>query len=308
MDYKTEFIQRAIDANALTSVSAAGTAINPNNWDFKLRDYEEANLVMVQLCEPFDFRGPGSDYKVTIDVAPTAAVALTETSDISVSTSSTRNITFTPTEYGKACQVSQKEINRSFFNTMDRYSKMLGYSLALGKDTAAITAARGVSTTVIMPNSKSAATALASTDTIGYTEVIKAAQAIEGSLYTPSVLVVNHIQKAQLLALDKVNKANEFGSRDAIAKGLVGELFGINIYVTTQITNEASGATNTAKALMLGKSKSGEAAIGYAVKMDPIIRMDYDVLGRFHTMAAFEEYNFQVLHPNAVVPIQTWSA
>jgi len=178
----------------------------------------------------------------------------------------------------------------------------------LKKDSLAVAKLRTGATTTILANGKSAVSALASSDTLGYAEIINAARTIENYFYEPHSIVINNFQKAQLLSLDKVNKANEFGTRDGVARGLVGELFGIKIYSTTRITNEAAAASNTAKAIMLGRSGSGDEALGYAVKADPIVRTDIDILYRTHTIAAHEEYDFQVLHPNAICLVQTWSA
>ena len=307
MDSYTEFIQRAIDGNALTSASAAGTAINPSIWDNRLREFQEANLVMVPLCEQFDFRGAGVDYKVTIDVAPTAASSLTETSNIGVKAFSTRNVTFTPTEYGDAYQVTQKEMNRSFFSVMERATRKLGYSLALAKDSLAISTARTGATSTVLVNAKANASLLASSDTIAYADITKAIRVMEGNLYVPESLIINHFQKQQLLVLPSINQAYAFGSRDALAKGLIGELFGVKIYASTQISNDATN-TSTAIALLLGRNGAGERALGYAVKQDPMLRTFYDVLGRFTTIASHEEYDFKVLHAGAIVGLQSWSA
>jgi HK97 family phage major capsid protein len=274
----------------------------------KLHDYLTAKLVVTPLAQLFDFRGPGVDYKVTIDATPTAAAALVETDAISISAVSTRAVTFTPTEYGKAFQVTDKEMNRAFFNTMDNFSKKLGYSLALQKDTLAVSTLRSGATTSQITDGVAAVSSLASTNTLDFDEITKAARTIENYYYTPTKLVINNFQKEQLLKLSKVQDVSQFGTREAVQKGLIGELFGLQIFATTQISNGATSASNTAAAIMLGESGTGEQALGYAVKADPTIRTDIDILYRTHTIAAHEEYNFQVLHPNAVVLIYTYSA
>jgi HK97 family phage major capsid protein len=307
MNYKQEMIKRAYDGNALTSLAAAGTVINPNIWDTQIRDFLEAKLVVQPLCEVFDFRSPGVDYKVTIDETPAVASAVSEASNLTVVAFATRNVTFTPSEVGVAYQVTQKELNRAFFNVMDRMTKKIGYSLALARDTDAISTAQTAASNTVIANGVAAVSSLASTDTLGYEEVIEAARKIENYNYTPVDMVINNYQKAQLLSLDKVNKANEFGTRDAVAKGLVGELFGIRIYVSPQIT-AVTTAGSYAKALMLGVTGSGEKAVGFAIKQDPMLKTDYDVLGRYHTLAAHEEYDFVALHPKAICTIATYSA
>jgi HK97 family phage major capsid protein len=301
---KREFIKRALDtSNAFLSSGAEATAVNPNIWDYRLREFEEANLIVAPLAEQFDFRGAGVDYTVTIDEAPSAAGALVETTDITISSFTTRNLTFTPTEYGCGYQLTRKEAVRAFFNVADRMVRKLGYSLALKKDTLAVTELYTATTNAVLVNGKSATTDLASTDTLNYAAITAAIKNIEEDLYKPKLLIINHTQKQQLLNISTINKANEFGTRDAIQKGMVGELFGLAVYVTTQIPT----ASNVAKAVVLGTSGSGEAAFGYAIKRDPIIEKQYFARGRYWDIVAHEEYDFAVLHEKAIATIASYA-
>lgn len=299
-----EFIKRALDTtNAFLSTGAEATTVNPAIWDTMLRDFEEQNLVVANLAETFDFRSPGRDYTVTVDDAPSAAVELTETTDVAISAFSTRQVTFEPKEYGAAYQLTRKEAVRAFFDVAERMVRKLGYAMALKKDSLAITEVVNNATHSVVANNV-ASSAIASTDTLGYSEITSAIQKIEGSYYRPKVLVINQFQKQQLLNLGTINKANEFGTRDAIQKGLVGELFGLAIYVTTALPV----ASSKAKALVLGVSQSGEGALGYAIKRDPIIEREYHARGRFWDIVGHEEYDFAALHPGAMCTIETYSA
>ena len=82
---KRSFLKRALDTTNAFMYNGNTLTVNPTIWDYKLREYEEANLVMTNICEKFDFRGAGVDYRVTVDIAPSAASQLTETTDISIS-------------------------------------------------------------------------------------------------------------------------------------------------------------------------------------------------------------------------------
>lgn len=302
---KTELIKRALDTTNgfILSESAEAQAVNPNMWDYKLRDYEEKKLVFTPLAEQFDFRGMGSDYKVTIDEAPSVAAELVETTDVTISAFSTRNVTFTPTEYGAAYQLTRKESVRSFFNAAEKMSKKLGYSLALKKDALAVTCVQDGATTAQLVNSVAATTDLASTDTLNYAAITKAARTIEDYYYTPVELHINATQKQQLLDIGTIHKVDEFGTRAAIQKGIIGELFGLYVIWSHSIPT----SSNVAKAVVLGESQTGEKAFGYAIKRDPIIEKEYHALGRYWDIVAHEEYDFQVLHPNAIVTIATYA-
>jgi len=305
MSTKKEFMKAALDtSNAFISTDSEAVAVNPNIWDFRLRDYEEKQLVFTPQTEQFDFRGSGVDYKVTIDEAPSAAAALVETDDVSISSFTTRPVTFTPTEYGAAYQITRKEAVRAFFNVAERMVVKLGYSMAQKKDSLGVSTAVAGATTALLVNSKSVTSDLASTDTLDYASITKGARSIEALLYTPVDLFVNHYGKQQLLDLTTVHKANEFGTRDAIERGLVGELFGIRIFVSHSIPVASSAST----VVMMGMSRTGEKAVGYAIKRDPIIEREYHALGRFWDIVGHEEYDFQVLHPGAICTIEHYSA
>jgi len=297
---KRELIKRAMDtSNAFISTDSEAVAVNPNIWDYRLRDFEEKMLVFTPLTEQFDFRSAGVDYKVTIDDEPSAAADLTETVDVPISSFSTRNVTFTPTERGAAYQISRKEAVRAFFNVADRMVRKLGYSMALKKDTLGVSTAQAGAGNAIFVNSVSVATDLATTDTLNYSAVTLSARMVEDDQYTPTKILVNHAGKQQLLDLSSVHKANEFGTRDAVQKGLVGELFGLEIYVSHSIPT----VSNVAYALVLGESRTGEQAVGYAIKRDPIIEREYHARGRYWDIVAHEEYDFKVIHPNAICTI-----
>lgn len=302
MNYKKELIKRAIDGNAFISTDAEAVKVNPNIWEARVHAYEEANLIVTAQAEQFDFRSAGRDFTVTIDDTPSAAAELTETTDVTISTITVRQVTFTPTEYGAAYQLSDKEARRAFFNVMDNMSKKLAYKLALKKDTLAVSTLQDNAGNSVVVNDV-VATDLASTDTMDYASITKASRLIEDDLYRPVKMIVNPTQKQQLLNLGTINQADSFGTRDAIQKGLIGELFGLNVFVTTQIPT----ASNIAAALVLGESQTGEQALGYAIKADPKVASEYHALGRYTDVVAVEEYDFQMLHPNAVCTIESYA-
>jgi N4-gp56 family major capsid protein len=302
---KREFIKRALDtSNAFISTDSEAIKVNPNVWEMKLRDYEEKNLIVTPLAEVFDFRGVGRDYTVTVDVAPSAAAALVETTNISISSISNAQVTFTPTEYGTAFQVTRKEMARSLFNVMDNFTKKLGYSMAQKKDALAVAAMYAGAGNSVIVNSVSATSDLASTDTMTLASITEAIKLNEEDLFTMNKkLLVGYAQKQQLLDLGALRDASQFGSREAIAGGVVGNLYGLDVVVSHSITT----TSNVAKAIVLAETGTGEQALGYAIKRDPIIETEYHALGRYWDIVGHEEYNFQVIHANAICTIATYA-
>ena len=305
---KKDIIKRALDATNgfILSESSEAQAVNPNIWDFRLRDYVEKNIIVTPLAEQFDFRGAGVDYKVTIDEAPSLAAALVETTDITVSAFSTRNTTFTPTEYGAGYQLTRKEAVRAFFNVADRMVKKLGYSLALKRDAVAVSTLRSGAGNTLVANSVAVASDIASTDTLSYSLITNGKKTIENKFYVPKALLINYTQKKHLLDESAVYSANIFGTRSAVEKGLLGELFGMEVYASHSISNDTTN-TDTAKAIILGETPTGEQAFGFAIKRDALIEKEYHARGRYWDIVAHEEWDFQILHADAVCLLHTYS-
>ncbi len=304
MDTRKELIKQSLDTTNgfIFLTNSEAQAVAPNMWDFRLRDYQEKILVVTPLAERVDFRGPGQDYKVTIDEAPAVAAALVETTDISISDFTTRNVTFTPTEYGAGYQLTRAEAVRAFFNVAEKMTKKLSYSLAMKKDALAVTEIQSGSN-IVYPNGVTAATDLTSTDTLDYSSIINAKKGIENNLYIPDVLLINFTQKAQLLEDTKIHLADNFGTRAALEKGLIGELFGMAVVASHSIPT----VSNVAKAVVLGQTRTGEKAFGYAIKRDPIIEREYHARGRYWDIVAHEEYDFATYHPDAIYQIGTYA-
>ncbi len=200
-------------------------------------------------------------------------------------------------------QTTRKELARAFFSVMDNMTKKLGYALALKKDALGVSAAETGATTNFTVNDV-VSTDIASTDTLALSDFTRSVRAIKNLYYNPVKAMICPSQEEQVLNITQVQKANEFGTRDAIDKGLVGQLFGLKIYVTHSIAVDS----NKAKMIVLGESQTGEQAMGLAVKRDPQIERDYDPFFRQESLIAHEEYDWQVLHPGAIVTVESYAA
>ena len=302
-----EFLKRALasfSSDAFITTNQYATAVNPKVWDTQLRDFVEKNIVYAKVgCAQYDFRQPGRDLTITIDEAPTEAALLVETNEIAIAPISNRQVTFTPKEYGQGHEVSKNEMEDAFFDTMSNMVKKVGYSLSLKKDAVGVAAAIAGATTALVANDV-ASTDIASSDTLGLEDFTRAVRVIKNYYYMPTEAFICPSQEEQILNISQVQKANEFGTRDAIEKGLIGQLFGVKIYVTQSIVVSA----NKAKMIVQGVTGSGEKAVGYAVKRDPTIEQTYKPELRKYAVLGTERYDFQVLHPNAIVTVQSYAA
>ena len=212
MDNKRELIKRAFDGNAFISTDAYATAVNPKIWDSKLREFEEKSIVYTDHAFTVDFRGPGRDYTVTVDAAPTAAAAVAETDAIAIQPITNRQVTFTPSEFGSAMQVSRKELVRSFFSVMENMTKKLGYALALKKDALGVAKAIAGATTSLVANDVDS-TDIASTDTLGLEDFTRANRVIKNYYYKPSKVFICNSQEEQIQNIQQKTKKDSTNSK-----------------------------------------------------------------------------------------------
>lgn len=303
---KIELLKQAFDANAWTyDTSSYAQAVSPAMYDEMVRSYEEKKLVVAPLGEQYDFTKPGHSWTVTIDGAPGAAAAVSETDSVSYTAITNRQVTFTPSEYAAAFQSSYTAMEDGFLDFMANATKKIGYMLSQKKDALAVSTLVSDATTAQIANGKSATTDLTDTDLFSREEILKARNTISGTYYyTPKSVIMAPIQEANLLNEGSIYKANEFGTRSAIADGVIGNLYGMDLYVSDSIT----ATSNVVKAIVLGESISGEQAFGHAFARKATIEMDKDIDHRQLKVVGSERYQFKVLHPDAVVTVASYNA
>lgn len=294
---KKELVKNAFDANAWTYLQSQDAKdVAPAIFEEKVYDYQQKALVVAPQGRQIDFTRPGRSLTVTIDEAPTAASTVIETDAVSYSAITNRQVTFTPLQKAKAYQASRTEMEDGFLEFMGNASKKIGYALAQAKDDLAVTRIVAGATHTVFANGKTAATDVAASDVLDLDLIADARKKIRTSYYTPASLIVSPVGETQLLKNTNVQKANEFGTRTAIANGLLGSLYGVNIYVSDSIV----AANNRESAFMLGLTAGGEESFAHALVRRPTIRMDEDIDFDQIKVVGRERYDIQVIHPGAI--------
>lgn len=302
-----ELLKKAFDANAWIYIgNSEGQAVAPAKYDEMVRDYQDKTLVVAPLAEQFDFTQPGSTWTVTIDEAPSASALTVETDSAAVSAITNRQVTFTPVEYTKKFEASYTEMEDGFLKFMENASKKIGYAMGLKKDSVCVTTLYAGASNSVFVNSVAAASDLAATDYFNRNAVLRGMNQVRVGLYRPDSLVISPIQEAALLNEGSIYKANEFGTRAAISNGLIGNLYGLDIYVSDTIADNV--ASNVEKAIVLGKTGTGEKAFGVATARRPTVETDKDISFRKVEVVGSERYDVQVLHPDAVCLIGSYDA
>ena len=302
---KYELVEKAIDSSGFQTTAASADYINPEIWNRMLLEHTESQLVIAKLGRQYNdlLNRPGDVLDVAVDAEPTEASALTESSDVTIDTLSFTQVQFTPTEYGAAYQLSDKEARRSFFDLMQNIVKKLGYRMALKKEKLVISTLAAGAGNSYMANGKTATSDIGSSDTIDELDIVQTRALIKADKYVPTTLIIGVEQEADLLSSAAFQDASKYGSRDAILGGFIGRAFGLDIYWSDLIT----AASNVETALMLGVSKSGEESFGICQKKLPGVETERHALGRYTDFVGVEEYDIQILHANAIATLKSYA-
>lgn len=301
-----DIIMNAIDSSAFMGTGASTTYagyVNPTYWDRQLLTFLEANLVVAQMAKVYDtlLGQDGATLNVQIDVAPTAAAAVAESADVTISAITYSQVTFTPTEYAKGYAISDKEARRAFIDVMSNMTKKIGYALALERDTLAVSLLQTSAGNIINANSV-VTSAIASSDTLTYNDVINGATKVRSGKMFPKRLIISETQLGALSKLPQFAYVNQSGTDETVHGGKIGRIYGLDVYWTTQIAPTA----NKSIALVLGVDAMGEPAFGICRKALPQIRTQRFEVQRATYIVGVEEYDIEMLRTAGVCGIRTY--
>lgn len=302
---ETELVLRAVDSNVFDSAETAAGYLNPQIWNTAIEKFAMDNLVVaplgVQNTELLS--RPGYQLNIAVASALTAS-ALTETTAIAIQKPVWTQVTVTPSEYGSAFQITRKELDRAFVNLLNEKAADAGYALARIKDSTIISALVSGATSTIYPNSKTAVTALATTDIMDTDVIADARKTLRALNRTGLYLVIHPYQEARLAKNSNFIDASVYGGREAVLNGEIGKYLGIRILVTNLVSTTGAGAGSTTltayQALLLGPR-----AFVVAQKRRPTIDSKYEPLDRAWTVAYVEDWGASVLNANEICVIRT---
>ena len=305
MTNKELIIANAIGANGFTTDDTTAGHINPEYWNRQLLRYLEPNLVIANKAAVYDdiLGQDGASFKVTIDATPTAAAAVDESDDIPVTAfETTSQVVFTPTEYAKAYQLSDKQARRGFFDAMANMTMKLGFALALGRDDAAEALLRTGAGNSIVANGVDSSD-LASSDTLSYDDIVDAVKELRKDLFVARYLFVSPEGFAQLAKDQNFKFVNHAGTDETLRDGRIGTIYGLTVYETTQIGVD----DNASKAIVLGTDQIGFPVFGIGRKLLPQLRTQAWALGRYTDVAAVEEWDMKILRADGICTIEHYA-
>lgn len=289
-----------IDANIYKTDDATAQYVNPEYWSKKLVKALREKVILENFGRQ-DFRALGKNVR-KINIPKNAyevASELTEGVQTPVSSLTYSEVEITFNEYGIAYQVSEKELNSSLKFVFQDIIERASYALAAKKEQVirdALLSGAGLSKYV---NDKDSSTITAS-DTLDLDTIVDAMALLKANNATPKVLIIHPNQEKAIKKL--LTDAGSNLIRDklvAIKKGFIGQIAGVDVYVSTFVKTETENGITVYKAMLLG-----EDAFAVAYQQEAKIRWKEDsILDRAVTFEAHECYGVGVLEPNAICVI-----
>ncbi|MDD4247500.1 MAG: phage major capsid protein [Methanosarcina sp.] len=144
---------------------------------------------------------------------------------------------------------------------------------------------------------------ITSTDVLDLSVIVEASEVIMNENgFMGDVLFIHPRQKASLLRDDNFIDAARNGSTMARAKGVIGEIFGLQVVTTRRVpTITISGSATGYQAILVDQS----AAAVLAIKRPVTIETEYKPAERKHYLYFTQMYKAQRVNPGAVVLINT---
>lgn len=299
-------VKNAISSDGFQSTDTYAGYINPTLWNKTVLQFLEQALVVADKAKVYTdlLGGEGSSLNVTVRTTPISAAAVAESADVSISEYTGSQVVFTPSEYAAAFSLHDKEARRAFYDIQMDMAREIGYAMSELRDTTAITLCQDNAGNEVVANNV-LESALASSDTIDFDDVVKAMTEIRKDKLTPKWLVVSAGQAGDLLKSSQFVRADYAGDQLAFRGGLLGKILGVDVYWTTQISPDVN---DVSKAIMGGVDNAGNAPFGIALKSSPAIRTERHELGRYTDIVGVEEWDMKVLRANGICTIASYDA
>ena len=298
-------------------VSGAGNYI-PELWSDEVLAAYKANLVMEQLVTTLDFHGQKGD---TIRVPqPTRGSVTAKTADNAVTLIAESNTQFSLVinnhfEYSRLIDDIAK--TQAMDSMRQFYTDDAGYALAIQVDTDLGAIADGFAASATVPTTAGTdwdEAVIGSDGTTQWTDqasgngaaltdagIRRAIQYLDAS-NVPSrdrALVVSEVEKRKLLGLPRFTEQAFVGADSSIRNGLIGNVYGVPVYVSTNgPTDDANDSTTYDVALLFQRE-----AILFVEQLGPRTQTQYKQEFLADLFTADQFYEPGLMRPEAGIAI-----
>ena len=288
---------------ALTTTDAAKAI--PTIWSPQVELGAQPKRVMRALgIVDTTLRGaPGNKFYFPKVPTVLTAVGATEGQAPSELSVTVDRLEITTGEIIAALAVTRQVVEQVTFNVVDVLTDLLSEAVANKEDADildALDSATGIAATLYGGDATSEGE-VAEGDVLTTDLIADGVTAMRKEKREPRYLVIHPAQENALLKSDQFINAAQYGGREVILNGEIGQWLGIKVLKTTQIpTGTGSGGITTYHAFLLSDRVWVEE-----VKRDPEVETKYEPGERKTYLYGTMEYGLGVLNPKGIVKIIT---
>lgn len=234
-----------------------GAVFIPEVWAKEIQVATEANLVMANLVQRFDADVASNGDVIHIPNLSnlTANNKVTEV-QVTLQAPTETETTITISNHKEVSFLVEDRVSRqSAYNLPQVYGKRAGYAIAQQIDADLASLYTGLSQS-----------AGAGTTAMDLARIITAVQTLDLNDVptTERYMLASPYAKGDLLAIDTLQEVDKSGTPNALRNGLIGDLFGVEIYVSSQTPQVTTVAHN----ILFHKD-----AFGLAIQIQPSVEM-----------------------------------
>jgi len=246
----------------------------------------QANLIMTQLLAqrlgPDSI--PGSSIDLDLDTPDSMIVEQTgETAEFSKSQAAAETFNMKPVKYTIDIQISREMIEDSKFAVIEWNIERAGYTMAKKMDQLlcqAVYTGAAANTTNHLTSAGSALTIAYLTATMKF---------LEADNHTCTDMIVSAGIAEDLRNIDSFVEADKLGSRETFERGLIGRVYGMNVFMT----NQAVGTQTTyERALIIDRKYALVLAEKRPISIEKYNQVNKDIVG-IAVSARFKERYFR---------------
>jgi hypothetical protein len=248
----TEFVDKTI----------ADGVFSPDIWSKQVLRATESNLVLAKCVNRGyeDDASVGKAVKVA-SIGNVAARAKTENTAITYETVAETATTITLNIWSYAAVGIEDIVKvQSIVDVQNEYQMKMGYAIAKDIDSKLAADVAGFSQTV-----GTLGTALADVDIIRSNQYLDDADAPEEDRFC----ILSPAEKANKLTLDRWTNALYVGNPKPVISGSIGDMYGLNIMVTTNLVKPSGGQANN--------TVFQREALALIVQRSPKMHLFYDI-------------------------------
>jgi len=258
----------------------------PEIWAKEIVSALNGKCVMKSIVKNYPHNGKSGDTIHFPMVANLAAEAITPGTDLEGKVNTENSVDVSLNKfYGVPMSIHDIAALQSDVNLMSVYTQKAGEAMAVAIDTSILAEYSGFTYDI---NATSDITDANLRKAIEYLDI---ANAPEDDRY----LIIYPTQKNALLALDKFTLNANFGSVAPIQRGLFGQIYGLNVVVTTQVPYSSKR-----KNIVMHRD-----AIVYCEQQDVKFKISERALGVCTDLVAYSVWGVQNLRADFGVTIST---